>query len=245
MKISATLRRDPTMTKRIIASYENELVEVFSHIRGDLRMAVESSRQLAEMVNIDVASAKDKINVILNNVVLSNVSTKARKHVVTVQMMATMRVDQLLKASGIDPASGFTPAEKLLRDLLVERNIGALKGLTDDMGKNIIKELTDGIMKGEGIDALTKRIDSISDMGVERARLIARTETLYAYNATARDRYKRNGIEMVEWLAALDDRVCDQCGPLDGERFTLGTEPDCPLHPNCRCTLIPAFKEAA
>lgn len=245
MKISATLRKDPTMTKRLVNSYERELVDIFERAKDDLRFVVEVSRVLEAPAKVDVPMAKIKVSTVLNDVVLGGASGKVRSHVIAVQKTARLRTDQLLKAINVEPAIGTVPADKGLEQILIERNIGALKGLTDEMGKEISRELTDGISRGEGIDKLVRRIDSVSDMGVERARLIARTETLYAYNATAIERYKRNGIEMMEWLAAKDERLCDACMDLDGERFTMLDWPDCPLHPNCRCTMIPVIEEVA
>ncbi len=230
----------------MVRAYERELVGLIEHVRGDLRFAVEASKEMAAAdvpAAINVPLLKAKVTVILDELVLGGAAGKARKHVLTVQAMANIRADQLIKLAGVTPAQGAAPADRTFAELLLERNIGALKGLTDDMGKDIVRELTDGMAKGEGMDDLAKRIDASTDVGIDRARTIARTETLYAYNATARQRYRRNGIEEEEWLAAADERVCEQCGPLDGQRFALGEGPDCPLHPNCRCTTIPVIPE--
>lgn len=44
----------------------------------------------------------------------------------------------------------------------------------------------------------------------------------------------------VEWLATLDFRTCPQCKSLDGVRWKRGEKhPKPPLHPGCRCVLIP------
>lgn len=246
MKVSATLRRDPTMTKRLVKAYENDLVTILKGAKDDLRFALNSSRQLeAEPAKVDFTSINTKIRFVLTNKVLAPAVGKARQQVVAVQAVAKIRAEQILKTVGITAGTGFNPAEKAIGEALIERNIGSLKGLTDDMGKEITKELTDGIARGEGITKLANRIDSVSDMGIERARVIARTETLYAYNTTAKNTFRRNGIESVEWLTAHDERLCSQCEPLDGQRFALGSEPDCPLHPQCRCTLLPVIEEAA
>ena len=38
-----------------------------------------------------------------------------------------------------------------------------------------------------------------------------------------------------EWATAGDERVCPECGPLDGAWFEVGTGPQPPLHDHCRC----------
>ena len=97
----------------------------------------------------------------------------------------------------------------------------------------------------------------------KRAVLIARTETIWAFNEGATIAYQQSGVVSdVEWLTAEDERVCQWCGPMDGRIQTLGTnfwdmgtemegdkggilrftaEPIVhpPLHPQCRCAIAP------
>ena len=56
-----------------------------------------------------------------------------------------------------------------------------------------------------------------------------------------------------QWLAALDEKVCERCAGLDGSRWDSNFEPvddseefeeNPPLHPNCRCQLVPVDLEA-
>jgi len=72
---------------------------------------------------------------------------------------------------------------------------------------------------------------------------MARTETMYACNEGAKVRYAQHGIEKVEWLTAWDDRVCPDCAALNGKVFTIAQAPPCPLHVQCRCTLMPVIEE--
>lgn len=50
------------------------------------------------------------------------------------------------------------------------------------------------------------------------------------------------GVEFVTWVTQKDERVCEECGPLDGKTFRLSDAPDCPLHYRCRCYLIVRMK---
>ena len=100
-----------------------------------------------------------------------------------------------------------------------------------------------------------------------RARMIARTETIWAYNRGALQNYRSIGIETKEWMVTADDRLCPWCASMDGtvtatdnpfwqagdslnvvkeERsltlnFKMAVEHP-PLHPNCRCVLLPILK---
>lgn len=52
------------------------------------------------------------------------------------------------------------------------------------------------------------------------------------------DGYKDMGIKFVEWVAELDDKTCEECKGLDGQKFPIDKIPAKP-HYNCRCYVIP------
>lgn len=126
------------------------------------------------------------------------------------------------------------------------------------------KTLGEGLLKGEGIDKLSERVTEIYNTADEnRAELIARTEVLQATNFATEEAYKQSGIvKGKEWLTAIDERTCSYCNEMDGKVIELTknyyedgdnitTEEGTfevnknisypPLHPNCRCTLIPVL----
>jgi hypothetical protein len=45
------------------------------------------------------------------------------------------------------------------------------------------------------------------------------------------------------WRTAEDERVCPECGPLDGQAWPSGEGPEPPLHNHCRCVREYAFVE--
>jgi SPP1 gp7 family putative phage head morphogenesis protein len=85
-----------------------------------------------------------------------------------------------------------------------------------------------------------------------RAYSIARTELAYAYNngayAATKDAQARGyiGDTVKVWLTADDERVCEICGGIDGEKaamdsaFSIGVLVP-PAHPQCRCAV--AYEE--
>lgn len=135
----------------------------------------------------------------------------------------------------------------------------------DETLANLNKTLAEGIEKGEGIDALKGRVNSVYDsIDGYRAERIARTETLKASNSATRFAYSQTGyVTGMQW--AVNPDACEQCAefdgmtvPLDGsflavgESYTVGEGDDAttytndydtvetpPLHPNCMCTIIP------
>jgi HK97 family phage portal protein len=134
--------------------------------------------------------------------------------------------------------------------------------------RNALKEtLAEGLKKGEGVASLKNRVmDVYKDANNKRAMVISRTEISRATNFATVEAYKQSGIVTAkEWYTALDERVCPWCGDMhgkvvkvddnyfnkgdvmevDGQKLNLDYDavgyP--PLHPSCRCTLIPIIKE--
>lgn len=45
------------------------------------------------------------------------------------------------------------------------------------------------------------------------------------------------------WVTGSDERVCPECGPLQGATWQEGQGPAPPLHVNCRCARVHAYTE--
>ena len=76
----------------------------------------------------------------------------------------------------------------------------------------------------------------------KRAYLIARTELHRARQKGAVDIYKYNKIKQVHWVAISDDRICDRCAGRANRIYRvrdLTDEDFPPIHPRCRCRLLP------
>jgi len=151
------------------------------------------------------------------------------------------RTGQLLKPFGIEAAVGPTPADEDVLEILKQRNYTALKGITDDMSKTINRELTDGVLKGESMSEMSKRLRAQVGFSKNRAETFVSTEIMYAYSTAADIQYDRYGVVEIDWFTAQDERVCPRCGPLHGKRFKRKDAPPCPLHPRCRCTKLPVI----
>lgn len=129
-----------------------------------------------------------------------------------------------------------------------------------------------GLREGESIETLAERVQVKlgSDNINYRAQMIARSETIYASNAGAELGYLQSGVvEGKEWIAAMDNRTCDICSNMDGMKAYIGTSgwskegmnledvrsqfnlnfdytngemPHAPIHPRCRCSIVPIFE---
>lgn len=122
-------------------------------------------------------------------------------------------------------------------------NLSAWEGVTNEMSKQIIREISDGMRLGEGMKTITRRIDDrVKHIGLTRTDFMCRTEVVRAFNIGAEDRYKQYGATKLIWIAAVgDDRTCDECEARSGDIFDISSShirP--PLHVNCRCSVAPA-----
>lgn len=150
--------------------------------------------------------------------------------------------------------------ERLLRedqDLLPKAHVDVPKDKRWNR-QHIQQQVTQGILQGEDLGKIAKRLQTVTDMDNSAAIRNARTITTGAENAGRVDSYKRAekmGIQLEqEWLATLDGRTRHTHRMADGERVKVGEKfsngcryPGDPEGPpwevyNCRCTLVPAVK---
>ena len=96
-------------------------------------------------------------------------------------------------------------------------------------------EIRTGIVIGEGIEPMQRRLRRVADIKIREARTIARTYTSHVTNEARASLYAQNAdiILKEQWVATLDDRTCIRCAALDGETFSLGKGVKPPLHMNC------------
>lgn len=145
--------------------------------------------------------------------------------------------------------------------VLFTRAFTELKGITAAMDNQISKVLSQGLIDGDNPRLLTRKLvatingKGIGDLGIRdilgryipadrRAEMLARTEIIRAHHRANIQEYKSWGAGRVEIIAELwtaeDNRVCDVCASLHGEKFILADiENRIPVHPLCRCIAIP------
>lgn len=155
----------------------------------------------------------------------------------------------------------FRENPKLLPDPSPNSKTGKLLAENKDLRWNrqrIQSELTQGLLQGESIPEIAKRMQKVTDSNYKSAVRNARTMTTGAENAGRVDSYKRAegvGIKMTQcWVATLDGRTRHSHRSLDGEEIEVGgTFSNGCRYPgdpngspsevyNCRCSLISQLK---
>ena len=134
---------------------------------------------------------------------------------------------------------------------------------TDEMMEGLRDIFQESFDLGETIADAGKKIEAFFKLKRSYdAERIARTELIRAAHQGAIEAYSQSGVVVAkEWLTGRDEKVCPWCSQMDGKQvelrekfYELGetlevdnlkmsfdyseiTAP--PLHPNCRCDLIP------
>ena len=133
-------------------------------------------------------------------------------------------------------------------ELLYERAFNELQGITKVMEQQMSRILAEGLSQGWGIKKIAKNLtDNVKNINRTRANVLARTEIIRAHAEGQLDSFERLGVKelrlMAEWSTAGDERVCIECGELEGVVMTVKEARGLiPRHPNCRCMWIPANK---
>jgi hypothetical protein len=118
--------------------------------------------------------------------------------------------------------------------------------------EQIKKELLSGVIQGESYSSLVERIGEGFGIAESDAIMVARTYVQGANVAAQEMVYEGNRdiVKGVQWVATLETSykktgrgTCLACAGLDGTRWGWGEKrPQCPLHPLCRCCLVPWTK---
>lgn len=243
---SRSFRRDPSMMAGRIKRYERRLRGLFEDAREELMGLVDAGRAMsAELEGLDLNTSLILLNLqrILDDHILAPAQSMAADEVAAAYRAGGARADQLIGIS-VTAKIGNMPLDKRALSVLQARSLTGLKGITDEMSKSIMQEITDGMLRGDSprlvAKAISERVDAI---GITRANALARTESMKAFNTGATNRYRQRGYTEQEWCAAASERTCSYCSQMDGRTFPIDDSPDMPAHVNCRCSWLPVVPE--
>lgn len=164
----------------------------------------------------------------------------------------------------LDDNTAFDAQTEAVKTFLSKDALRGIKLMNKVTKAKLRQVLKQAVEDGIGPIATAELIKGVFKEATDvRALRIARTETLKAANRGTLEAYVQSGVVVgKEWFTALDEGVCQWCGPMHGkvqkvqdEFFFKGETyigknggvlkldfegvPTPPLHPNCRCTLVP------
>lgn len=114
-------------------------------------------------------------------------------------------------------------------------------GNVDELQQTLNDSLIDCAIRGKKTTDLKKELMERFGVNYRRAETLVRTEMAHIETQSARDRYKKYGINKVQILADTDSRTCPICANLDGKTYDINDKMPIPVHPNCRCCIVPVI----
>jgi HK97 family phage portal protein len=158
----------------------------------------------------------------------------------------------------------FDAQTEAVRSFLRDDALKGIRVMNKVTKSKLRKSLATALQDGLGpVETARKIRDVFDEAKTVRALRVARTETLKAANHGALEAYKQSGVVIgKQWLTSEDELTCQWCAPLNGKiqavdqeffhkgeslvgqeggiiKFNLDSIPAAPLHPNCRCTIVP------
>ena len=133
-------------------------------------------------------------------------------------------------------AAAAKAADGGMREMLDRADV-TIRGLTDTSIDRLGNTISDGLAKGDSYEAVAKLAREALGSPA-RAEMVVNTEYNRAMTEASVETYKAADVEQVEWLAESD--ACEECeaeAALGAHDLDGAEQP--PMHPRCRCALIP------
>ena len=120
----------------------------------------------------------------------------------------------------------------------------------DNLIETLNEELMDCVITGRSTSKLKEKLINRFNVSYNRANTLVRTEVANIQTQAAARRYQDYGLTKYKYLADTDERTCTHenngsrnCEDLDGKIFMYsemraGVNAP-PMHPNCRCAIVP------
>ena len=105
----------------------------------------------------------------------------------------------------------------------------------------IKREINIGLVQGESVPKMVKRIRGVAGLVRREAEAVVRTSVSHTVNNARMATFEANKDVVTKWkyLATLDTRTTEICMGLDGKQFNVGEGPFPPQHWNCRSQEVP------
>lgn len=242
--------------------YRHLLAELFSKQKGEVKNRLDQGLSPSEIA--DTKGDTPTFVATLMKFIASVIETEGILQIQALPEEGTKSIDgaHTKKKNNV-----FYMQSEEVKKYLKKNGAKFIAAFNEETQSQLQDELAAGVDAGESIPELAARVERVYEAANGyRAERIARSEVLRATNFATDEAYRQSGVvEAKEWLTAHDERLCEWCEPLDGKTIALddtffekGDEVNGnqghklavniddvgypPLHPNCRCTLIPVIK---
>lgn len=265
-------RKDPTRTSTVRRDFEREFAKRLRKLRAKIIEMVGDRDELAVNKRFEFTTdqakiaafrswLEDEINRQLFDGSLSDSYDRAADRWWGKTFVNIAYRRGLLNAVNAIKRAGGTVADSYIMgamtrgqhvevlDKIYTRAFDQLRGISTEMSNQIGQVLAEGLAGGRHSSQIAEDLaDRVDKIGITRARLIARTEVISAYNEAELNSFEDAGLEGVliepEWVTAGDSQVCPKCEEASRRSYTIQEARGLiPLHPNCRCAWAPLIKD--
>lgn len=270
----AHARTDPTKTTVLRRRFERDLVRRFRTIATLIKEGVRERDALKlnqPMPTFDFPTSPQKVAAfmrwlrraqaqhileITEGMPIENAAARAwtNVYVRSAYQKGLSQASSQAQVQGVDiserwiDAGFYRPIHADALGLIYTRTFSDLVGITQAMDTAISRVLAQGMSEGRGMEYMARElVKQVEGVGIVRARMLARTETIRSHATATLNTYKEFGAEGVHLLSefsSTDDKArCPRCAALEGKVYTMQEAAGViPVHPNCRCSWKPVIK---
>lgn len=245
-------------------SHDHSQEELLAYWKKIDYIARSKEKAFAEQVKKFIGQVEAKVMAVVSTIETKGLQKAAEYELFNMQDEVTSGIDllkplytELINLSGqeayrlIKYFKQYTPS-KDVQELILDNTSSFVKSMLTTDKERLLNIIIDGVANGRSIDQISNELRStFADIKKYQSERVARTETIRASNLAADDAFTQSGVvEAKEWLTAGDP--CPLCEPYDGQVVELGggfydnqddfADGNPPLHPNCRCVIIPVLK---
>ena len=142
----------------------------------------------------------------------------------------SVHVGEVLKPAKAGPVGAVERA--------LSRGAARVTGINETTRDAIAALISSGIDEGEDVLSVADAVEGLNLFDEYRAELIARTETMFAYNTAALGSYRDAGLTMVQ---AIDGDKDEVCAARNGQEFSIIEAYGIEDHPNGTLDWVPVL----
>jgi len=131
---------------------------------------------------------------------------------------------------------GFPMIDEQALAFLEDYKLDQIKRISNDLREGIKSQLRLGIIQGDGVTEIAKRIRNQNSIIADRTERIVRTELARAQSEGHDNAYEKIGVTRVQVIGRGID--CPICSQHIGKIYRFDAAPSIPLHPHCRCDKV-------
>lgn len=150
--------------------------------------------------------------------------------------------ERLIKAISEEEVRAFGEVQLEAAAVASRDSYNRLLRYNQEFADNTAILISDTLLRGLSYKKIEQELVRRTELTQYQAARIARTEVISALSESSQDRYLEADIKYIQLVPVGDDRTCPVCSYRTGFVYKIGKLRH-PLHPFCRCYIMPWSKE--